>query len=84
LSTHLVNLVDSAGKDTSVLEDCGASGHSVCFTGTGLAVAEDSTIKAVNNGADNLVGSLFITFVLRSVMENLFELEFPHISLIID
>ena len=84
MAALLVDLVDGAGKHTSVLENGGASSHSVSFTGTSLTVAHDRSIETVNDFVDCLLCTVLKYFLLRSVMHDFVEFECPLLLLIVD
>jgi len=56
LSGQSVHLINSSGKDTSVLEDGSASCHRVCLTGTGLSIAQNCTVVTIDDRVDDIMG----------------------------
>lgn len=49
-----------------------------------MTVTQNSAVVTVNNRVDNVGGSGLIDLILRSVMKNLFKVEFPLLSLVVD
>ncbi len=52
-----INLVDSTGQNSSVFEYGSAASHSVSFTCTCLAIAENRAVIAINDRVYDLRGS---------------------------
>ena len=63
-----VQLIYSSGQDATVLENGGASSHSVGFTRPSLSVAENGAIESFCSRLYDFAGGCFVGFILGSVM----------------
>jgi len=76
-------LLNCPGHEASVLKGV-STAHGVCFTRTSLTIAHDSAVETFDNRLNNLCASCLISLILWSIVQDLFKLELPCISLIID
>jgi len=63
-----VQLIYGSGQDATVLENGGASSHSVGFTRPSLSVAENGAIESFCSRLYDFAGGCFVGFILGSVM----------------
>ena len=63
------DLVYRSWDKPSVLVVSGGAGHGERLAGTGLTIAHDGSIEAVNDFVDSLLGAILKDLLLRSVMQ---------------
>ena len=79
-----IHLRDGPGHDATVLEYRAAACLRVGLASSSLAVAEHSAIVAFRYGLNDLGGGHLVDFVLARIVQDLFEVELPDVSLIVD
>ena len=84
VASERIHLRDGPRHDATVLEDRAAARLRVRLASSGLTVAEHSAIVAFRDGLDDLGGGHFVDFVLARIVQDLFEVELPDVSLIVD
>ena len=79
-----IELSDSARHNTTILKHCGAACHAVCLTSTSLAVAKHGAVVTLDDRLNNLGCTDFVSFILARIVQDLFKVKLPDISLIVD
>ena len=77
------DFVDGARDQSSVLVVRRRTAHSESFSSTGLTVAHDCAIEAIDDLMDSLLCTILKDFLLGSVMHNFVEFECPLLLLIV-
>ena len=84
VASERIHLRDGPGHDATVLEDRAASRLRVGLASSGLTVAEHCAIVALGDGLDDLGGGHLVDLVLARIVQDLFKVELPDVSLVVD
>lgn len=77
------DLVDSAWNQSSVLVVGSGATHGEGFASTGLTVAENGAVEAIDDFVDGLLSTVLKDLFLGSVMHDLVEFECPLLLLVV-